>query len=101
MSGEQGQIYAEMKFERGRKLLGSVEADVTGRRFGTGGCHWEVGQDPSTMVCTPINDGNPAYLGYAQPVGSPLYTDTPGAAMMGSKPPPASFGNEVPVRFLA
>ena len=83
-----------MKVERNKALLGRVELDITSRRTGTGGCHWEVGQDPSTMVCVPINEGNPVYLGFAQPVVSPLYTDTPGSAMAGYKPPPASFGNE-------
>jgi hypothetical protein len=76
-------------------LLASVAADIRDGKTGEGGCHWEVGQNASMAVCTPVNPKNLAYVGYAQPVGSPMYTDNPGSAMRGWKPPPTSFGNEI------
>ena len=93
--GEQGRIYAALKLEHGKQLLASVAADIRDGKTGEGGCLWEEGQDPSTIKCSPVNPKNPAYVGYAQPVGSPMYTDHPGSAMRGWKPPPASFDNDV------
>jgi hypothetical protein len=102
MTGELGQKYAALRLEHGKRLLASVAADIRDGKTGEGGCHWEDGQDASMVKCTPTNPKNPAYVGYAQPIGSPLYTENPGSAMKGMKPPPASFGNEnkVAIRFL-
>lgn len=50
-------------------------------KHGGGGCHWEVGADSSTAKCVPTNPGMSQYVGFAQPKGSPMYTDTPGSAM--------------------
>jgi len=105
MTGEQGEKYAALRSEHGKQLLKSVAADIRDKKTGEGGCHWEDGTDPAvTMKCSPVNPGNPAYVGYAQPAGSPLYSETPGSAMKGWKAPPVSFGNEKKVnavRFLA
>jgi len=94
MTGERAQKYAALKHEKGERLLASVANDIKRGMIGGGGCHWEDGADPSTAECPPINPDNPAYVGYAQPVGTPLYTDTPGSAMRGLKPPPKLYGNE-------
>ena len=67
MTGEEGQKYAALKLEHGKRLLASVAADIRDGKTGEGGCHWEVGQDPSTMVCTPVNPKNPAYVGVTTP----------------------------------
>ena len=93
--GEQAIKYAEIKAQKGKQLMASVAADIKGGKTGEGGCHWEVGADPSTAKCSPVNPENKAYVGYAQPVGSPMYTENPGSAMRGWKAPPASFGNEI------
>jgi hypothetical protein len=90
MSGEEGKAYAERKFVKGKQLLNSVAADLT-NKLGGGGCHWDAGKDPSTAKCVPTNGNNPAYVGWAQPVGSPMYTDKPGSAMTGLSPPPPKF----------
>ena len=100
MTGEEGEKYAKEKFEHGKQLLASVAADIRDGKTGEGGCLWEDGK-PETIKCTPVNPTNPAYVGYAQPIGSPMYTENPGAAMKGWKPPPASFGNLVGVKFRA
>jgi hypothetical protein len=102
MMDEQGKKYAALKSEHGKRLLASVAADIRDGKTGEGGCHWEEDQGPSTIKCSPVNPKNSAYVGYAQPIGSPMYTENPGSAMKGWKPPPASFGNEkVAVNFLA
>jgi len=102
LSGEKGKEYAALKFEHGKRLLASVAADIRDGKTGEGGCHWEEGQDPSTIKCLPVNPKNAAYVGYAQPTISPMYTESPGTAMKGWKPPPPSFGNEkVALNFLA
>jgi hypothetical protein len=101
MTGERAQKYAALKEEKGKLLLASVASDIKRGITGVGGCYWEDGADPSTVKCSPINPDNPAYIGYAQPVGSPLYTDKPGSAMRGLKPPPKSYGNENNPRRLA
>jgi hypothetical protein len=93
--GETRQKYAEVKDAKSKQLLASVAADIKAGKTGEGGCHWEVGADPSTAKCSPTNPLSSAYVGYAQPVGSPMYTDKPGSAMNGWKAPPASFGNEI------
>jgi hypothetical protein len=95
LTGEVGARYAAERFEHGKRLLSSVAADIRDGKTGEGGCQWEDGKDPSTMTCTPVNPKNNAYVGYAQPLGSPMYTDKPGTAMRGWGPPPKSFGNEV------
>jgi hypothetical protein len=94
-TGETRQKYTDLRLEKGKTLLASVAADIKAGKTGEGGCHWEVGADPSTAKCSPTNPRNSAYVGYAQPVGSPLYTEKPGTAMNGWKAPPASFGNEI------
>jgi len=94
LKGEQGQKYAAIKDKKSRQLLASVAADIKDGKTGEGGCHWEEGADPSTVKCKLVNPKNPAYVGYAQPVGSPMYTENPGSAMKGWKAPPVSFGNE-------
>jgi hypothetical protein len=94
LTGERARQYAALKEEKGKLLLASVARDIKQGRLGGGGCHWDEGADPSTATCVPINPGNPAYVGYAQPVGTPLYTDKPGSAMRGLKPPPKLYGNE-------
>lgn len=99
MVGEEGQKYAAARLEHGKQLLASVAADIRDGKTGEGGCHWEDGQDPSTAKCSPVNPKNPAYVGYAQPLSSPMYTENPGSAMRGWKAPPASFENSVAVKF--
>lgn len=94
LTGEPAQRYAALKEEKGRRLLASVASDLKRGITGVGGCYWEDGADPSTVKCSQINPDNPAYIGYAQPVGSPLYTDKPGSAMAGLKTPPKLYGNE-------
>jgi len=94
MTGERAQQYAALKEERSRRLLASVARDLKAGMVGGGGCHWDEGADPSTAKCVTINPTNPAYVGFAQPVGTPMYTDKPGSAMRGLKPPPKLFGNE-------
>jgi hypothetical protein len=94
LTGERAQAYAAIKYDKSKRLLASVASDLQKGITGIGGCYWEDGADPSTVKCSQINPSNPAYVGYAQPVGSPLYTDTPGSAMRGLKPPPKSYGNE-------
>src|ERR1700760_19137 len=94
MIGERAQKYAALKQEKGKLLLASVANDIKQGKIGGGGCHWDEGADPSTVKCTPIASGIPAYIGYAQPEGSPWYTDKPGVAMRGLKPPPKLYGNE-------
>jgi hypothetical protein len=103
MAGEEGLKYAAARLEHGKRLLASVAADIRDGKTGEGGCHWEEGQGPADVKCSPVNPTNPAYVGYAQPVGSPMYTEKPGSAMRGWKAPPASFGNEnnVAVKFRA
>jgi hypothetical protein len=88
MSGEQGEKYKAVKLAKGKQLLTSVANDLTQKKIGGGGCHWAVGADSSTAKCAPTNPGNAAYVGWAQPKGSPLYTDTPGSAMKGIAVPP-------------
>jgi hypothetical protein len=100
LTGEQGQKYAAARLEHGKQLLASVAADIRDGKTGEGGCLWEDGQDPSTIKCTPVNPKNSAYVGYAQPVGSPMYTDKPGSAMRGAKPPPPSFENKMAIKFI-
>jgi hypothetical protein len=104
LTGERAQKYAALKDEKGKRLLSSVSNDLKRGIVGGGGCHWEDGAEPSTAKCSPINPENPAYIGYAQPVGTPLYTDTPGSAMSGLLPPPKLYGNEnnprMAVRFI-
>jgi hypothetical protein len=94
LKGEQGEKYAVIKQQKSKQLLASVAADIKDGKTGEGGCHWEEGSDPSTIKCKPVNPNNPAYAGYAQPVGSPMFTENPGSAMKGWKAPPASFANE-------
>jgi hypothetical protein len=94
LTGERAQQYAAIKFEKGKLLLTSVHNDIKQGKTGVGGCYWEDGADPSTIKCSPINPDNDAYAGYAQPVESPMYTDKPGPAMRGLKPPPKFYGNE-------
>ena len=105
LTGERGENYAAFKLEKGKRLLASVASDFNRGVIGGGGCHWEDGADPSTAECSPINPKSPAYVGYAQPVGTPLYTEEPGSAMRGLKPPPKLYGNENnprrAVRFMA
>jgi hypothetical protein len=97
MTGEVGARYAAQKLEHGKRLLASVAADIRDGKTGEGGCLWEEGKDPSTMKCTPVNPKakGGAYVGYAQPVGSPMYAEKPGPAMRGYGPPPKAFGNEI------
>jgi len=99
LTGEDGQKYAAKTLEKSKMLLSSVAKDIVEGKTGEGGCHWEVGADPSTIKCTPVNPKNPAYVGYAQPVGSPMYTEKPGSAMKGWKPPPPFFERTVAVSF--
>jgi hypothetical protein len=87
ISGEQGEKYRLVKLAKGKQLLTSVANDLSQKKIGGGGCHWEVGTDPSTAKCAPTNPGNSAYVGWAQPKGSPLYTETPGSAMKNIPPP--------------
>lgn len=94
MKGELAVKYAAVKEEKGKALLASVASDLKRGITGVGGCYWEDGADPSTVKCEPINPQNPAYVGYAQPVGTPMYTENPGSAMRGLKPPPKLYGNE-------
>ncbi|KAF2673904.1 hypothetical protein BT63DRAFT_467491 [Microthyrium microscopicum] len=96
MTGEEGKAYSVARIEHGKQLLKSVANDIRDGKTGLGGCFWEDGADPSTVKCTEINPTSPGhpYVGYAQPVNSPGYTETPGSAMKGNKPPPASYGNE-------
>jgi hypothetical protein len=94
LAGERAEKYAVVKTEKGKLLLASVASDIKKGITGVGGCYWEDGADPSTVKCSTINPDNPAYVGYAQPVGSPMYTDNPGSAMKGLKPPPKLYGNE-------
>jgi hypothetical protein len=58
---------------------------------------WEVG-DPSTIKCSPKNPNGKGYVGYAQPIGSPMYVADPpaGSFMKSRQPPPALYGNEGP-----
>jgi len=98
LTGEAGEKYAAAKLEHGKRLLASVAADIRDGKTGEGGCYWEVGADPSTMKCSPVNpDSIPPgmYDSYAQPVGSPLYKEPAGKAMTGWGPPPKAFGNEI------
>jgi hypothetical protein len=92
-----GARYAAQKLEHGKRLLASVAADIRDGKTGEGGCQWDVEGGPATMKCAPVNPNakNGAYDGYAQPLGSPMYTDKPGSAMRGWGPPPKSFGNEI------
>jgi len=102
LSGERAEQYIKVKTDRGKALLSSVANDIRDHKDGEGGCLWEEGADPSTAKCTAVNPGNPAYAGYAQPVGSPLYVATPGSAMRGQKTPPTSFYNtKIAVEFNA
>ncbi|KAF2665892.1 hypothetical protein BT63DRAFT_427687 [Microthyrium microscopicum] len=94
MTGERAERYAKLKMEKGQRLLASVANDLKTGKVGGGGCHWEENADPSTVKCTTINPNNPGYVGYAQPVGTPMYTDKPGSMMKGLKPPPKLYGNE-------
>lgn len=69
-AGEEGQKYAETEAESGKALLKSVANDTGDGKTGEGGCMRHDGADPSAMGCTPTNPKNPAYVGYAQPVGA-------------------------------
>jgi len=97
LKGEQGEEYQKEKFEHGKRLLRSVAADIRDGKTGEGGCLWDVG-DPSTIKCSEKNPNGKGYIGYAQPIGSPLYVaDLPeGSFMKNRKPPPALYGNEGP-----
>jgi hypothetical protein len=105
LTGERAERYAALKEDKAKRLLASVASDLKRGITGVGGCYWEDGADPSTAKCSQINPDNPAYVGYAQPVGTPMYTDQPGSAMRGLKPPPKLYGNEDNprrvVRFMA
>jgi hypothetical protein len=94
LTGEEAKRYADLRLEHGKRLLGSVAADIRDGKTGEGGCLWDPIEGPASIKCTPVNPTNPAYVGYAQPVGSPMYTDKPGSSMTNRAPPPASFGNE-------
>jgi hypothetical protein len=88
-----GDVAIRYKAERTAKNKGLMSAvHETAAMPGGGGCHWEVGADPSTMKCVQTNKGDPSeplWLGFAQPVGSPLYVERPGKHMR--RPPPPAF----------
>jgi len=98
LTGEEGERYKAEKLAHGKRLLDSVAADKKNKPGG-GGCHWEAGKNPLTAKCVVTNLGNDAYIGWAQPVGSPMYTEKPGVASLGMKPPPASVNSKVAVEF--
>lgn len=88
LSGEVAVRYQAERTARNRGLMSAVHQ--TAAMPGGGGCHWELGADPSTMKCVQTNKGDPTeqlWLGFAQPVGSPLYVEKPGLYMRRAPPP--------------
>jgi hypothetical protein len=72
---EQGVRYAAEKAKYGKNIKGAVAGDLAKGLTGGGGCHWELGADPSTAKCEVTNPTNPAYKGFAQLKGIPVYVN--------------------------
>ena len=98
LTGEVGKRYMAERVARNKGLMSAVHE--TFAMPGGGGCHWQPGADPSTMKCAQTNPGDPRWLGFAQPVGSPLYVAKPGANMR-APPPPPSFETYKEVKTAA
>jgi hypothetical protein len=94
MKGEQGVKYAAEKAMYGQRIKGAVAGDLAKGMTGGGGYHWEPGADPSIATCVVTTPTNPAYKGWAQPKGSPMYVEPKSPAKAVS--PPA----KAPVKFV-
>jgi hypothetical protein len=86
LTGELGAQYKLAKDKSIKSFEDVVHAD-SDNKHGGGGCHWEVGAEPSTAKCVPTNPDMPQYAGFAQPKGSPMYVDKPAGQAKGTGPP--------------
>lgn len=100
LMGVEGERYKAEKAKSDKTFEDIVHAD-SDNKHGGGGCHWEEGADSSTAKCVPTNPGMDAYVGFAQPKGSPMYTDKPGSASFPPKGLPKGPGARVAVGFMA
>jgi hypothetical protein len=100
LTGAEGERYKAEKANSDKKFEDIVHVD-SDNKHGGGGCHWEEGADPSTAKCVPTNPGMDAYIGSAQPKGSPMFTENPGSASFPPKGLPKGPSVKVVVGFMA